>query len=98
MIIYSIASSLKSLESLQTKGKNRSNANPPCHQEWVISIITAMLVVLVTMVMTMRIMKQGVGYASACAPRWMGPVGGLPRPARPIDDQKEEEGEMNSLN
>ena len=52
-----------------------------------------------TMVMTMRIMKQGVGYASACAPRWMGPVGGLPRPARPIDDQmeEEEEGEMNSL-
>ena len=43
------------------------------------------------MVMRMRIMKQGVGYASACAPRWMGPVGGLPRPARPIDDQKEEE-------
>ena len=44
-------------------------------------------------------MKQGVGYASACAPRWMGPVGGLPRPARPIDDQmeEEEEGEMNSL-
>ena len=45
------------------------------------------------MVMRMRIMKQGVGYASACAPRWMGPVGGLPRPARPIDDQKEEEEE-----
>ena len=49
------------------------------------------LLMLVTMVMTMRIMKQGVGYASACAPRWMGPVGGLPRPARPIDDQREEE-------
>ena len=90
-MIIIIAPSVKSLESIQTKGKTvkcQYTLSPR-----VVNINHRTVVVFVTIVMTMRIMKQGVGYASACAPRWMGPVGGLPRPARPIDDQMDEEEE-----
>ena len=91
-MIIIIAPSVKSSESIQTKGKTVK-----CQYTLSPRVVNinhrTVVVVLVTTVMTMRIMKQGVGYASACAPRWMGPVGGLPRPARPIDDQMEEEEE-----
>ena len=91
-MIIIIAPSVKSSESIQTKGKTVKCQYTLLPRVGNINHCTV-VVVLVTMVMTMRIMKQGVGYASACAPRWMGPVGGLPRPARPIDDQMDEEEE-----